>query len=90
MRANFQVDNVFTMSPLRLSDDPVALADFFGLLMECPLHGGNPADCQLNHVRVLPLHDRYEWAKGLGVDEANHIRHKCAQCMAAQKEKWRG
>lgn len=66
----------------RLSQDPASLAEFFGLLVECPLLGGNPKDCQLHHVRTLQLQHRYEWAKGLEATEAWHIRAKCSQCMS--------
>lgn len=73
----------------QLSQDPEALAEFFGLLVECPLHGGNPKDCQLRHIRTLHLQDRYEWAKGLQVDEAMKLRVQCGECMARQQQAWR-
>lgn len=74
-------DDAGGMSP-RLTQNPDALAEFFGLLVECPLHGGNPRECLFCQVRALHLHDRYEWAKGLNADEAAVLRSRCAQCMA--------
>lgn len=72
----------------RLPEDPSLLAEFVGLLVECPMHGGNPGHCQLNHVRTLPMCDRYEWAKGLTIQEAVHIRRQCRSCMCSQKRAW--
>jgi len=76
------------MTSPRLGDAPIALAEFFGLLMECPLHGGNPATCHLHHVRELPVHDRFEWAKGVAMDEARRIRTDCNACVGRQLEAW--
>ncbi len=67
--------------PPRLNQDPESLAEFFGLLVECPLHGGNPTHCELRHLRGLHLQDRFEWSKALLVEEAAAIRARCARCM---------
>ncbi len=72
----------------RLSQDTAALAEFFGLLVECPRLGGNPRDCQLHHVRTLPLQQRYEWAKGLDAAEVWHIRGRCSQCVRSCHTSW--
>ena len=74
--------------PARLAQDSTTLAEFMGLLVGCPLHGGNPKECQLHHVRSLALHQRYEWAKGVHLDEAMLIRQRCRACLAHQKARW--
>lgn len=77
-------DKPSAMNPRRLGSEPLELAAFFGLLMECSLHGGNPRDCQLHNVRELPLHDRYEWAKGAELVDARRIKAACAECSRRQ------
>ena len=62
---------------------PEALAELFGLLVECPLHGGNPDHCLFRSLRSMDLAERYRWTKEIGVDEAAVMRSRCAECMAA-------
>ena len=85
--ARTAADDSRMMSP-RLGDDPATLAELFGLLVECPRHGGNPAHCDLRHIRQLALQDRFEWAKGLDLAEAQRIRAACAPCMRQPKTDW--
>jgi hypothetical protein len=40
-----------------------------GLLMSCPATNGNPPDCPLHGVRLLPLRERYEWLRSQTEDE---------------------
>lgn len=76
------------MNPPRLGHELAAFADIFGLLMECPLHRGNPQGCELHGVRELPLHDRYAWAKHVGPQEVCRICAGCPDCTGWQRATW--
>jgi hypothetical protein len=51
-----------------------------GLLVACPSHGGNPAHCQLHQMRLLPMSDRFTWARELPPAEIQRIIATHQQC----------
>ncbi len=59
-----------------------------GLLVTCPVDGGNPEDCCLNDLRKRPMRERYGWVKALTLEEkrAAWRRHlECAEQKANRK-----
>lgn len=67
-------------APARVLVDEVSAARLVGLLMECPVSGGNPADCPLHEIRLLPLADKFKWARSRTREEADAIFTRHANC----------
>lgn len=76
-----QVDQ--TDMSIQPSLDPIRETYLVGLLMECPVQGGNPSSCPLFEKRKLPMVERYEWSKTLSHEEATDLFRICARCSAS-------
>ena len=60
----------------------------FGLAVECPM-GNNPSDCQIHHIRLLPMQERYEWVEKLSNEQCVEYYEYHKKCLA-RKEKLDG
>ncbi len=69
--------------PSLLPEHPIAHASIVGLLVECPLHHGNPEHCQLHALRKLSMMDRFSWSLKVTADEAFRIMNCCSGCLRA-------
>ena len=60
-----------------MSDNEINLdAVLFALSNECPLHGGNPSDCQLHLVRKQSILERLSFIATLS-EEEKRVMVKC-------------
>jgi hypothetical protein len=55
-----------------------------GLLVACPLQGGNPSDCQLHKIRLLSAQRRFAWARQLSPAELDSVIVAHQQCSCAK------
>jgi len=53
---------------------------FHGLILRCPF-GGNPPDCPLHIVRMLPVEERVQWLEAQTDGELNVLYEAHDECM---------
>jgi hypothetical protein len=56
-----------------------------GRILRCPL-GGNPADCPLHEIRLLPLDVRIKWLESQSDEEAVELYHQHNACLECKLE----
>ena len=70
-------------------DDPESTAFkramMAGLTMECPYHGGNPEDCPLHEIRLMPRQERVQWVAQLSDETCLNIYQQHLFCL----DSWR-
>jgi len=58
-----------------------------GRILRCPL-GGNPADCPLHEIRMMPIEKRVMWLESQSDEEVVELYHRHNTCLECKLEEY--
>jgi hypothetical protein len=61
----------------------------YGRILRCP-RGGNPLDCPLHDIRLLPVVKRIEWLESMNDEELERLYGYHRACLEVAKSELAG
>ena len=72
--------------PPKSGDAALFKSRIMGLLVACPIHQDNPADCPLHALRTQPMRNRYSWMNELPPLQVQCLMEQHGACFARKSQ----